>query len=547
MKSAPLSDMEVDKLDTHISAVGGGPDYDLEKVKLSGGALSDLVATLKTFAPVDGNAGTFRLRVGMAGKVNFDHWYESGTETGSGAAMIKNPFDVDAGAWHFKLDDLELEFDLKIDKAKVEDLDLYLPPQNYWKVSILNATQQDFKVSGVKAPKDSVLTTNKWIKCIQKKINQELRKQIEEEQFSQMFVKAANTRLETFQDFGMLTTNIEFCFPPMELDWPASGGLQTAISGRVAYVVNKTPVDKFSEAGVPDITVLDVPQDTDFSLLITPYEIDGLLWGCRKSGDFNKSYDGKSTNDPSSFNTDSYRDSLPELYSFAPSEEFAITAKAASYDPNSTAQPASTAPTVGIEKTYVVTESILSMFAPADVQQALAPIINLFFESIGQLDNALKQYLTPPQYQLWAYDIEHTTAIPALVCRAGTHVSITMMHQGQQTSVFDGLLQLTILGANFTISVKEGKQILAFDFEVASHKLINVTTASGLTIKPENLSNWYRDILSRCVQDYVATFKPPGHDTAAIAIPNLDGFQLSKSSISIADSGMLVTGNLVIS
>jgi hypothetical protein len=539
MSHLPLADQNV-SMSTIINSPGAST-YTLSHVNLTGGEATNVTITALQVQAVPGS-NMLAVSLTVACDIHYDHWNESGTQSppSHDGYATSYPYSWDAGGWGCHISAVAITFELTISVGQIDD---FFSTENAWAVTISNAQQVgSSSVSGVAPPSGSVLSTDSWIPFIQSAVNSGLTSVIAKQNFSQGFQDAANSRLATFPDSGVLTPEIRFCFPPVDVAWPATGGMQASVSGRLLY--NGI---KYDEVPATDLGLPDTPANTVLAAKLGLYEIDAMLWAAAQASGFQKTYNAQTTNDKTSINTAAYQSSVPGLYAFAPDTDITISAVAAGYTVGGT----TSAPTLQVVISYIVREGDLLLVRaifhtaewPYEYHQAydlLKPEFGVSYNSAADFDAMLKQQLTSELYNDCGPLITQLANRSCLTCQTGIQVTLAT---SKTPLVLEALIPLVIQLNNFGVTTtSDGHQAISFNYELVSNDITSIQADPGLT--PGPLDAWYTNLFARCVPDYLASLKPPGLTSAAISIPNITGLTLTNVQVSVASDSLLVTADI---
>jgi hypothetical protein len=510
----------------------------LNSVALTSGRISNISVSHLDVSQPSAGQNTLAVSLTLSGTASYDNWTESGWKVvDAGGHTINVPFTNGYGAFSFTIVDLVLTFQLVVD---IDPSDDPFSTVGSWRPQVQNCIQNTFDISNLAYPSGSIVgMSTQGSQCGSDTTDSEIRSEITSSNFSNSIVSCANDRMQTFPNSGLLTKDITFCFGDVGINWPAQGGMQAAITGRIVY-----KIDKYTETPPSGLDYPPIPSSSYSAFRVAPYEIDAILWAIDRSGALNKSYDAQSTGDEQTYFTNSYKDILPELYKYAPDCQFKMTINTGAYDPDN---PAITAPTTAIETVYML-DGIYPNDIPSNVQAQLQSLVNNVFLSSDDFVSALKTALTPDAFKSYSTELSKLAQRGAILCYAGVSIALTATIAGSAQTLVSVTVKLILVVDDLqAVAVTNPQSGMAsnqlnFVFVLVQYALGSVSTAwSGGFTTP--FFDWWTNLLGLHIEDFVKGLQVPGGEgVCAVPLPCFPGVILESAKIDLQDGTMTVTG-----
>ncbi len=500
----------------------------LTNVDLTGGQLTGLTFAITTVAPTvaGGTDGTFTVSGTVAGHVNFTSWAET--------YLISGMFDTttdDLGAFTFDITLLPLTltvaFAMSGTGADPDDVSDALS------VTITEGSAGTPQLANVSVPDRSLAAGGSgflgWLAGGDRGVEAVTAALGATTAVPAGFVAALNTMFATIPDSGKVTSDLAFLFPPTELAFPATGGFQMGVSGRLE-----------TAAGVrypgPDPTPVALPAvpASGMSIAVNDYLVSEAAWYASQAGTLNLALppDGAA---PGSWTTDAVRSVAPELWTLAPSAPISVSLLNAPTAP----------PVAAFQTLWQVSAAVLtSVNAPASVVTALTPYAAQAYVSSTALLSMLNAELTAADFAPWSAPLVAAAASNALGLDATYQVRVSVPVQGAAAAVIGAALTLRHQVTTLALAPSSAgaKQALTFSVQRLTDELTDVTFAAGFTMPAAHVQALYSALIAPQLDTLTAALQSVG--AQGVALPSLTGFALSDACLQMGTDQILITGQL---
>jgi hypothetical protein len=433
-----------------------GSSIYIDELDISGGWLQNLKTTLKS-ATQEPN-GVLKLVVGASFEISYATWHETGWISSPGERRpTYTPFNRTLSGFSFTVSTVEFTIPIKL---SIEN--------NQWRTGLASAvTEANVSVSSPNVPSESALNKPSVFPCVNTVITDTFLATIRGFNYAAAVQSALSAILGTIPESGKLTPSITFRWGPGSLDFLNNDGIALGATGMVQY--NGTPYQPKN----PDVPLPSVDLACDLVFNVGVDEFGGLLWAFYEQGSLQGRLNKSEIPNPEYLNTKAYKDSLPQLYEFAPDADMEVEIKAAS------------APTVHDGPLYQLTKTAyqdLQSQLPADTWQHLASMVNTPYVTSQDFNTQL------------ANDIGHAeaTAHGTVILGAATLIGLFLDStwniafyvivnaapkfafemQGEKHDVFD----------EFGLTAKDTTQAVTFNFkELRCNEKVLRTEVPGIT------------------------------------------------------------------
>ncbi len=513
----------------------GDGDYHIDSLDITGGRMLNSNFTITSIAPAAAGAtdGTFAVTANLTGHAVYDQWHEQGEFTppatgGAGSAPHDDPFDDTYSGFSFDITAMPMSLTVAIgtssDSMDPDDTALVL------KVTVTETSYQPASVANVNIPDGSAARVGDFFGVFSANAPAMMQQAMSDADMVGPFVDSINVMFQAIGDSGAITPDLHFLFPPMELDYPATGGFQMGVSGRFVT----TEGDRYV-ATDPVALALPVVPDSGMVFSFNEYLINEAAWGASKTGALNVSFPLAGM-PPQEWNTDALKSTFPSLWDFSPSAPFGITV---TNDPD-------TSPRFSFMPAWQATSAVLAgLGVPASVSTALTAVTGTIYAAAADLTNVLNAELLPADFAAWSDKIVAASAGNGLGSVTPYEVALVLSQHGVKTSAvtFDVTLTHWIDGLGFTADAAQDKQAFTFSVDYQSSQVSNAAVAPGVTFDVALAESLFAEILAPQLDALTAQLQAVG--ALGVPLPTSKKFIFANPTLSISDSVIQIAGDTI--
>jgi hypothetical protein len=515
----------------------GDDGYHLQTVNVSGGSMTSPSFTVSAIAPATagGTDGTFTVTANLTGHVTYAMWEESGEFSpppsgGGGSVPHSDPFDDTYSGFSFDVSALPMTltvaFTMSTDGSDPFDT------SNALVVTVTGASAGAPQIANLNIPDGSVMDVGSLFGLISSDGAAQVASALgSSTNLVAAFIAGMNSMFAMIPDSGRITSGLAFLFPPTQLAFPAAGGFQMGVSGRLQTLTG-------ARYPAPQTSVLPLPPvpASGMTILADEYLLNEATWSAAQAGQLNLTLPPAPA---SEWNTDALHSQLPALWNFAPSAPLSLMV---------TCDPANP-PVAAFVPAWQASELVLGQVgAPVSVMAALAPYGNELFPSAAALTALLAAELQPLDNAQWATTIVNAAQTTGVTLAAEYSASLFAPKQPPSGGplvptdlVSFGLsLPLWVSSFAFTANATAGLQTLTFVAQCQGGSMSAVSPAPGLTFSEQDGQTLYTALLQPVLDQITAAIQAVG--AGGLALPALPGFVLSSPQISIGTGQIAVCG-----